>query len=104
MERREGTANGSRPPQYGKIAAPGGPEAEALLINQEMLGLLRSFIAALPTELRDVVTLSTVNEMTSADAAAVLGIPETSVRTRLFRARQLLKQKFMAVLERHVRD
>lgn len=73
---------------------------EALLINRQMLGLLRSFIAALPADLRDVVTLSTVNEMTSAEMAAVLGIPENSVRTRLFRARQLLKGKFTAVLER----
>jgi RNA polymerase sigma-70 factor, ECF subfamily len=74
--------------------------AEALLINDQMLRLLRSFVSALPSELRDVVTLSTVNEMTSAEMSAVLGIPETSVRTRLFRARQLLKEKFIAVLER----
>jgi RNA polymerase sigma-70 factor (ECF subfamily) len=44
--------------------------------------------------------LSTVEEMTSADIATVLGIPEGSVRTRLMRARLMLKQKLAAKLER----
>ncbi len=105
-----GDASGSPPSLTGQGAAPSslvgagaenvGGSAEAALINDQMLGLLRSFITALPGDLRDVVTLSTVNEMTSAEMAAVLGILETSVRTRLFRARQLLKEKFTAVMER----
>jgi RNA polymerase sigma-70 factor (ECF subfamily) len=37
--------------------------------------------------------LSTLEEMTSAQIAAALGIPEGTVRTRIQRARLLLKQK-----------
>ena len=53
-------------------------------------------IDALPEELRVPLALSTVDEMTSADIAGVLGIPEGTVRTRLMRARQVLKQKLQA--------
>lgn len=72
--------------------------AEALVINDQMLGLLQSLIVSLPRELCDVVTLSTVQELTSSEIAAVLGIPEGSVRTRLMRAKALLREKFEAKL------
>jgi RNA polymerase sigma-70 factor, ECF subfamily len=61
--------------------------------------LLRALLQTLPFDLRQVTVLSTVEEMTSGDIAAVLGIPEGSVRTRLMRARQMLKQKLEAKLE-----
>jgi RNA polymerase sigma-70 factor, ECF subfamily len=74
--------------------------AESSLIADQMLALLRSLIAKLPSDLRDVVTLSTVEEMSSSQIAAVLGIPEGSVRTRLLRARNLLKEKLTALLDK----
>jgi len=73
--------------------------ADDLVLEQQMKALLQRLIEHLPQELRDVVRLSTVEEMTSADVAQVLGIPDASVRTRLFRARQLLKEKMAKVLE-----
>ncbi len=78
--------------------------AEDLVITDQMLTLLESLIAALPLDLRDVITLSTVDDMTSTSIAAVLGIPEASVRTRQFRARQVLKDKFSALLSRNKED
>ncbi len=74
--------------------------SEEIAINEQMLTLLQSLITGLPPDLRDVIILSTVDEMTSSAIAAVLDIPETSVRTRQFRARQMLKEKFAAVLNR----
>jgi RNA polymerase sigma-70 factor (ECF subfamily) len=56
-------------------------------------------IATLPDDLRHPLKLSTVQELSSAEIAQILSIPEGSVRTRLMRARQLLKQKLSAVLE-----
>jgi len=70
------------------------------LIDGQMLALLQQLITALPDELRDVITLSTVQEMNSNEIAQVLAIPEGSVRTRQMRARQLLKEKFAALLSR----
>jgi len=46
------------------------------------------------------MTLSTVEELTSVEISEVLGIPEGSVRTRLFRAREILREKLSNLLER----
>ena len=56
-------------------------------------------IDALPEELRQPLALSTVQELNSREIAAILDIPEGTVRTRLMRARQLLKEKLAAQLE-----
>lgn len=80
------------------LSEAGETGAEQLLINGQMLSLLQSLIAKLPAELRDVLTLSTVEEMNSREIAAICGIPEGSVRTRQLRARQLLKEKLNALL------
>jgi len=76
-----------------------GANAEEMAGTQQMEALLERLIAALPNELREPLTLSTVEELASPDIAQVLGIPEGSVRTRLMRARQILKEKLSAVLE-----
>ncbi len=76
-----------------------GAGADEIAANQQMMTLLERLIAALPRDLRDALTLSTVEELTSVEIAAVLGISEGSVRTRLFRARHLLREKLSALLE-----
>lgn len=76
-----------------------GLHAEEILLRDEALRLLAALVAALPGDLRAALQLSTVQEMSAAEIGAVLGIPEASVRTRLFRARQMLKEKFVALTE-----
>ncbi len=49
-------------------------------------------INALPPAFREVVQLIDVNDQTYGDAAATLGIPIGTVRSRLFRARRLLQE------------
>jgi RNA polymerase sigma-70 factor (ECF subfamily) len=73
--------------------------ADALLLSGEISRVLQTLIVALPNKLRDPLTLSTVEEMTPTDIAAVLGINEAAVRSRLFRARQILREKLPAFLE-----
>lgn len=53
----------------------------------------------LPAKEREVLQLSAFEELSSVEIAAVLGITESSVRSRLFRARNL-----MAELLRHPRS
>jgi RNA polymerase sigma-70 factor (ECF subfamily) len=77
-----------------------GKTAEEIAAYSEIRVLLDHLIAALPRNLRDALTLSTVEEMTSAEISEVLGIPEGSVRTRLMRARELLREKLAARLGR----
>ena len=67
------------------------PEQQAM--SADSAAALHRLIDALPEELRQPLVLSGIEEMTSREIAAVLAIPEGTVRTRLMRARQLLKEK-----------
>jgi RNA polymerase sigma-70 factor, ECF subfamily len=69
------------------------------LARCELQELLESLVDALPEEIRYPLKLSTVHELNSTEIAEILGIPENSVRTRLLRARRLLKEKLSARLE-----
>jgi len=76
-----------------------GASAEQIASDRQMISLLERLIAALPADLRAVLTLSTVEELTSSEISALLEIPEASVRQRVFRARQILREKLAALLE-----
>ena len=61
--------------------------------------LLRQMIDRLPEELRRPLVLSAIEEMTSGEVAAVMGIPEGTVRTRVMRAKAELRKRFEAARE-----
>lgn len=71
------------------------PEGRAA--DEDERVLLRQLIDALPEELRQPLLLSAVEEMSSREVAAAMGIPEGTVRTRLMRARAELKKRFQAM-------
>jgi RNA polymerase sigma-70 factor, ECF subfamily len=75
-----------------------GASAEELASEKQMLGLLKHMIDTLPAKLRDPLLLSLAEELSSIEVGKILGIPETSVRTRLLRARHLLRQKLSSLL------
>jgi len=75
-----------------------GRNTEEIAASHEMQQLLERMVATLPRKLRDVVHLSTVGEMQAKEIASILSIPEASVRTRLFRARGILKEKAASLL------
>jgi RNA polymerase sigma-70 factor (ECF subfamily) len=74
-------------------------DAEEILLRAETRRMVHKLIVALPAKLRDPLTLSTLEEMAPADIAEVLGIKEAAVRSRLFRARQILREKLGTLLE-----
>jgi RNA polymerase sigma-70 factor (ECF subfamily) len=74
-----------------------GIEIDERMAEEQQVQLLRAMIATLPCDLREPLVLSTVDEMSNSDIAEVLGIPEASVRTRMARARTMLKQKVEAL-------
>ncbi|MBS1191712.1 MAG: polymerase sigma factor [Rhodocyclaceae bacterium] len=67
-----------------------GPEREAMAA--EVRRLLERRIDALPDMYREVFMLRAVEELSVEETAAVLQIPEPTVRTRYFRARSLLRE------------
>jgi RNA polymerase sigma-70 factor (ECF subfamily) len=79
----------------------GAQSAEEMAASNQMASVLQSLIAALPESLRDAMRLSTVEELTPAEIAQVLEASEASVRSRLFRARQILKEKLLAMEGRY---
>jgi len=81
-----------------QLRAAGMP-ADEIAARGEMTALLDRLIDSLPEELRNPLALSLVEELTSPEIAAILGIPEGSVRQRLWQARQVLKEKLSVLLE-----
>ena len=69
---------------------------EAEVMAADRIAAVHRLIDSLPEELRQPLALSTVDELTSGEIGKILGIAEGTVRTRLMRARQLLKQKVEA--------
>jgi RNA polymerase sigma-70 factor, ECF subfamily len=73
--------------------ASGEDSAEQTVQATEISATLEKLIAALPPKLREPLILSTVEEMSPRDVAETLEINEAAVRSRVFRARQILKEK-----------
>jgi RNA polymerase sigma-70 factor, ECF subfamily len=77
-----------------------GLPADEVASSRQMQALLEHLISGLPRRLREVLVLSTVEEMSSVQIAAILGLREVSVRSRLHRARQILRKKMDQLLEK----
>jgi len=67
--------------------------ADETVRGTQLGAALKRLIAALPAKLRDPLILSMIEEMSPREVAATLGINEAAVRSRVFRARQILKEK-----------
>jgi RNA polymerase sigma-70 factor, ECF subfamily len=72
---------------------------ERAAIATESSRTIHRLIDALPEKLRRPLALSSIEEMTTPEIAAVMGLPEGTVRRLLAEARTLVKQK-MARMER----
>jgi RNA polymerase sigma-70 factor (ECF subfamily) len=70
--------------------------ADLTLHGAQLSAALERLISALPEKLRQSLILSTVEEMSPKEVAATLGINEAAVRSRVFRARQILRKKLAA--------
>lgn len=67
------------------------PEEKA--VQGEIKGLLEHAIDALPMHFRSVFVACDIEGLSAAEAAAALGLYQVTVKTRLFRARRLLRRK-----------
>lgn len=78
---------------YRQALSPNAPDApDAALARRQITGLLEGAIAGLPDPLRIVLILRDVDELSVNETAEALGIPEATVKTRLFRARRRLRE------------
>ncbi len=74
------------------------PSPEMAAGEMDERELLRELIEDLPEELRVPLVLSAMEELTSREVGEVMGLPEGTVRTRLMRARGMLRARFEARL------
>lgn len=68
------------------------PSPEAQAASREELAATARAIAELPSALKDVLILRTIEGMSQQETAEALGISAKAVETRLYRARQKLSQ------------
>ena len=67
--------------------------ADRVLEGNQIGEVLERLISALPEKLRAPLILSAIEEMSPREIALTLDINEAAVRSRVFRARQILKEK-----------
>jgi len=76
----------------GSTGVDSAPSAEMAALSATVAGGdLADALAALPADLRGVMLATAIDGLTTAEAAAQLGIPQGTVKTRLMRARHLLQ-------------
>lgn len=110
VERRPRTAGAASPKIDSFVQDPAddppssqpGPEQAVLAANQH--AMVHSMIDALPEDLRMPLLLSAFDELNSRTIAGILGIPEGTVRTRLQRARQVLRQRLANLQSRSLQS
>ncbi len=73
----------------------GGLRPEDLAVAREGERLAQRALESLPGQLREVFLLRHVEGLSSAEVAEILGVPESTVRTWLFRARTRLKAQLL---------
>ena len=97
---------GKRMQQFDDEDSDGGPEMipastldpEHRTVNREIAGLLEEAILSLPENLRTVLMLRDVEELSTAETAEALNLSEENVKTRLHRSRALVRRKLHALV------
>lgn len=78
----------------GFMIADDAPDPSADLQTRQALAFLQKEISRLPATLREPFVLVTFDETSQAEAAHILGISEKAVETRLYRARNRLRETY----------
>jgi RNA polymerase sigma-70 factor, ECF subfamily len=71
-------------------------DPDRVLLEKERSEFLQQLIAGLPDQLRDPLVLSALEELSPREIGTMLGISEAAVRSRAFRARQILRERMVA--------
>ncbi|MEF3255889.1 MAG: sigma-70 family RNA polymerase sigma factor [Deferribacterales bacterium] len=69
------------------------PEKE--ILTEELRRYVRKYVDSLPAKLRVVIILREVEDLSYEEIAAMLKIPVGTVRSRLFNARQIIKERLI---------
>ena len=67
--------------------------AEGNIFGDELIDIIQSALSSLPEELRIALTLREIEGLSYDDIASMMGCPIGTVRSRIFRAREVLNLK-----------
>jgi RNA polymerase sigma-70 factor (ECF subfamily) len=85
-----------------EVAEPAGPATQANALEERARQeSVRKAVLALPMQYREPVLLFYFHEMDVGAAARTMGLPEGTVKARLSRAREMLRQRFPQLLHEH---
>ena len=77
---------------------------DSIAWRAEIRTLIEHKLDRLPDQYRTVFILRAVEEMPAIEVAAVLDIPEATVRSRFFRARQMMRDSLANEIDVHARE
>lgn len=69
------------------------PGPEEIAVQRDELARLTAEIERLPIRLREPLVLVTLDDRSQAEAAALLGVSEKTIETRIYRARKRLRER-----------
>ncbi len=95
---------GDQPDPMATVADGNGASPEDATMRAELRALLERQIDRLPMAYRTVFIMRELEEMTVEDTAKCLEIPEATVRTRLFRAKGLLREALAREIDLSTQD
>jgi RNA polymerase sigma-70 factor (ECF subfamily) len=75
-------------------------ETDRVLLQKELKGLLQAQIRRLPTLYQTLIGLYHQEELSYLEIARITGLPEGTVKSYLFRARQQLKETILSIYKR----
>ena len=70
-----------------------GPDPQEIAMQRQELRMLLEQIERLPIRLREALILVSIDGRSQAEAAELLGVSEKAIETRIYRARQKLRDR-----------
>jgi len=89
-------ADGER--TFAETLADAGPAADQQVAGEQTAALVRAAVRELPLEQRAALALCEFENLSYADAAQVMGCTAKSVESRIYRAKQTLREKLRRLL------
>jgi RNA polymerase sigma-70 factor (ECF subfamily) len=85
-----------------ELIASGDPSVFERLAQRQTASQIQRCLASLPVDQRECIHLVFFQDLSLAEVAALQGVPENTVKTRLFHARRKLRAKLERLLNRPV--
>jgi RNA polymerase sigma-70 factor (ECF subfamily) len=78
--------------EFEKVATES-PDQHEIVAAAQFLNFVQKEISNLPTRLREALVLVTFDGQSQGEAATILGTTEKAIETRIYRARNRLREK-----------